>query len=171
MIKLDCKRGYKLYSDFNHNRLIFIVKNWYKGSLILDVFYNEQFLGYVITDATWQSIFSSDNSDYLFAKIIKENTKLKDYEDVFNSMKLVEENLMFEYNNFQLYVTTPYHQNACLKVCKVSNSNEKRVLHQCQLNAYLYQEIYDSCVEYLEGLNIITNNLLRCCSYPNISVL
>ena len=84
MIKLNCKRGYKRYSDFNHNRLIFIVKNWYKGSLILDVFYNEQFLGYVITDATWQSIFSSDNSDYLFAKIIKENTKLKDYEDVFD---------------------------------------------------------------------------------------
>lgn len=152
MHKIDCKRGYKRYMDFNHNRFTLMVKEWYHCRIV-DIYYNEKFLGYTTTEATWADLFNSDSSDKFIANLIKENDKLKDYADIFEGMNLSEENLMFQDNQFRLYVTVPYHQKAILKICKLSDSEKKKVLQQCILDAYVFEEIYNSCTEYLEGLD------------------
>lgn len=163
MCKLVCKRGYKRYMDFNHNRLVLLVKEWYKGKLMVDFYYNEQFLGYTTTEASWADCFSSDNSDSLISELMQIEPKLKEYLDLFHSMELCEENLLFVNEQFQLelYVTVPFGQKANLKVCRLSDSKEKKVLQKCSLDACLYQEIYDSCIEYLDGLGAVADDLLK----------
>lgn len=162
MGRLICKRGYKRYMDFNHNRFILLVKEWYQGKLMLDFYYNEQFLGYTTTEASWADIFHSDNSNSLIFELMQGNDKLKEYISVFLSMDLFEENLLFidEKLKLELYVAVPFRQKANLKVCRLSNSKEKRVIQKSNLDAYLFQEIYDNCTKYLEGL-VVAGELLK----------
>lgn len=163
MSKLECKRGYKRYMDFNHNRFVLLVKEWYQGKKMVDFYYNEQFLGYTTTEASWADFFSSDNSNSLIAKLMQGNDKLKDYVSLFQQMDLSEENLLFTDRQFQLelYVSVPFHQRASMKICRLSDSKEKVVLQRCILDAYVYDEIYDSCTRYLDGLDAVADELLE----------
>lgn len=163
MCKLLCKRGYKRYMDFNHNRFVLLVKEWYKEKLMIDFYYNEQFLGYTTIEASWADLFSSDSSDTLIDELMQIDSKLKEHLNLFHSMELFEENLLFADEQFQLelYVTVPFGQKANLKVCRLSDSKAKKVLQKCSLDAWLYQEIYDSCTKYIDGLSALADNLLR----------
>lgn len=163
MCKLVCKRGYKRYMDFNHNRFVLLVKEWYEDKLMIDFYYNEHFIGYIITDVSWSDLFSSDSSGVLIFDLMQNNLKLIEYLELFCSMELSEENLLFLDTKFQLelYVTVPFSQEATLKVCQQSDSKKKKVLQKCSLNAYRYQDIYLRCVEYLDGLDVVTDNLLK----------
>lgn len=154
VIVMNSKRGYKRYMDFNHNRMVLLVKEWYGSKLMIDFYYNEQFLGYVIAEAVWADIFNSDSSNSLIISLMHGCDKLEEYIPVFLSMNLFEENLLFidEYFGLELYVSVPFHRQALLKVCKRSDSKEKKVLHQCSLDAYSYNDIFDSCMRYLRGL-------------------
>ena len=150
--------------DFNHNRLVLLAKEWYNGKLMIDFYYNDQFIGYITVQATWADLFNSDSSDNLIIDLIRENDKLKDYEAIFEVMNLSEEKLLFQSSYFQLYVTVPFHQKAILKVCR---ADDKKVLQSCSLNAYVYQEIYDSCMEYLDGLDTLADYLIKFCECQN----
>lgn len=165
MNRLVCKRGYKRYMDFNHNRFVILVKEWYKGKLMIDFYYNEQFLGYTTTEAIWADFFSSDSSNSLIHELMQENDKLKEYLDLFLTMDLSEENLLFVDSKFQLelYVTVPFRQRANLKVCRLSESKEKKVLQKCNLDAYMFQEIFESCTDYLDGLDAVADDLVKLC--------
>lgn len=158
MCRLECKRGCKRYMDFNHNRLVLLAKEWYNGKLMIDFYYNDQFISYITTEASWSALFDSDNSNSLIISLMKENDKLKKYEAIFKAMNLSEENLLLQSNNFQLYVTVPYHQKASLKICR---TDDKKVLQCCSLDAYVYEEIYNECVKYLDGLDAVADNLVK----------
>ena len=170
MSKLICKRGYKRYTDFNHNRFVLLVKEWYKGNVMIDFYYNEQFLGYTTIEASWADLFSSDSSDTLIDELMQIEPKLKKHLDLFHSMELFEENLLFVDEQFklELYVTVPFGQKANLKVCRLSDSKEKKVLQKCILDACLYQEIFDSCTKYIDGLGVVVDNLVSLYEYCSI---
>lgn len=163
MCKIDCKRGYKRYMDFNHNRLILLVKEWYSGKLMIDFYYNDQFISYIKTEASWTDLFNSDSSDLLVIGLVQDDDKLKKYLDVFRSMKLSEENLLFydDKHQLELYVTAPFRQKASLKICRALDVKEKKVLQCCSLDAYVYEEIYNECIKYLDGLDAVADNLVK----------
>lgn len=151
MCKLDCKRGYKRYLDFNNNRLVIVVKNWFDNRLMIDFYYNENFLGYIITKVSWSELFNSDKSDELIFNLMKSNEKLGLQYCVVKEMKLSEENLVFINENLELYVNVPYHQEASVKICK-SSGIEKIVLHECVFTAFVFDEVRSCCEKFLEGL-------------------
>ena len=149
--------------DFNHNRLILLVKEWYSGKLMIDFYYNDQFISYIKTEVSWADLFNSDSSDLLVIGLVQDDDKLKKYLDVFRSMKLSEENLLFydDKHQLELYVTVLFRQKASLKICRALDTKEKKVLQNYNLDAYEYQEIYNECVKYLDGLDVVADNLVK----------
>lgn len=161
MCKLNVKRGYRRYVDFNHNRLVVLVKGWYKEKLMCDMYYNEQYLGYVTTEASWADLFNSDTSDSLINSLMQEDVKLSEYSPAVLKMKLSEENILFECSPFNLYVTIPYRQRATLKICNPNDFNEQVVLQDRQLQYGSYKEVFDECQNYMKALEDLVDELMQ----------
>lgn len=159
MCKINCKRGYKRYSDFNHNRLVILVKGWYGDKLMIDFYLNEKYLGYVTTEASWADFFSSSDSDIFVNSLMQKDSNLAEYSPEALKMKLFEDNTLFVCEPFNLYATIPYRQKAILKVCNPTDSNEQIVLQERELSSVSYQGIYEECLNYMKCLEQLVAEL------------
>lgn len=159
MCKINCKRGYKRYSDFNHNRFVVMIKEWHEKKLMLDFYFNETYLGYVTTEASWADYFGSEEADTCIKELMEKDAKLSEYVSQYSSMKPSEENILFVCEPFNLYVTIPYRQKAILKVCNPTDSNEQIVLQERELSSVSYQGIYEECLNYMKCLEQLVAEL------------
>lgn len=158
MCKLNCIRGYRRYTNFNHNRFVVLVKEWHDQRLMIDFYWNEKFLGYCTTETSWSDLFDSVSSDALVLKLMQANDKLNEYVSVFKGMDLSEENLKLETEQFYMLVTILNQNSTSLRICL---NADNAVLQRVKLNSINYDDVYEECQSYMNGLENVIRDLMK----------
>lgn len=162
---LHMQGGFKTYQGTDGEFMV-KVKPWMQGELMIDFYYQNEFIHYLHRNAEWSDIFGSEASTDYIISLMEGSEKLLRYVPMLRGMVPLREDWLLEYlpesGNFliQVYVEIPNGEDAVLRVNEASVycREERRRLCKARVSVRTYQKICACCEQVLATV-LLQNNI------------